>query len=88
MDFDYEYILGLPFKGKKILLRVDINSNIDLETMQLKSAPRIKAIVPTLDALESAAVVILAHQGRFGDPDCIDLDIHAAFLAKELVSPC
>ena len=56
-------ITEFDISGKKILLRVDINSNIDSETGKLNGeAPRIKAIVPTLNSLKDAAVVILAHQ--------------------------
>jgi len=78
MDVVFKKITDMPIAGKKILLRVDINSNIDVEKMQLSGeAPRIKAVVPTLKALKPAAVVLVAHQGRFGDEDCTTLKIHA-----------
>jgi phosphoglycerate kinase len=70
-------IVDYDIAGKKILLRVDINSNIDSDTGKLHGeAPRINAIVPTLNALKDTAVVILAHQGRFGDSDCVSLKAH------------
>jgi phosphoglycerate kinase len=77
LDIKFKNITDFNVKGKKILVRVDINSSIDLEKMEIRSDPRIKAIVPMLEALKSAAVVLMAHQGRLGDPDCIDLKIHA-----------
>lgn len=67
-------------KGKRVLLRPDINSSIDLDKMEIRSAPRIKALVPTLEQLKDAAVVIVAHQGRYGQDDCTDLDLHAKYL--------
>lgn len=78
MDVVFKKITDMPIAGKKILLRVDINSNVDVAKMQLGGeAPRIKAVIPTLKALKSAAVVLVAHQGRFGDEDCVSLKMHA-----------
>ncbi len=78
-------ITEFDISGKKILLRVDINSNIDSETGKLNGeAPRIKAIVPTLNSLKDAAVVILAHQGQFGDTDCVSLKAHCDLLNEQM----
>ena len=68
MDIQFKNITDFDIKGKKILVRVDLNSSIDGTTGELRGeAPRIKAIVPTLEQLKDAAVVIIAHQGRFGN---------------------
>jgi phosphoglycerate kinase len=69
--------MDMDVAGKKILLRVDINSSIDRETNTIRSDPRIKAVVPTLESLKEAAIVIVAHQGRHGKPDCTTLKLHA-----------
>ncbi|MHA1732068.1 MAG: phosphoglycerate kinase [Promethearchaeota archaeon] len=84
--FRFKTIHDVDLKGKRVLLRPDINSSIDLEKMEIRSAPRIKALVPTLELLKDSKVVIIAHQGRYGQPDCVDLDLHANYLG-ELVKP-
>ncbi|UYP48080.1 Phosphoglycerate kinase [Candidatus Lokiarchaeum ossiferum] len=76
-DIQFKNITDFDIKGKKILVRVDINSSIDLEKNEIRSDPRIQAILPTLESLKEAAVVLIAHQSRLGKPDCIDLKLHA-----------
>ncbi|WP_457557895.1 phosphoglycerate kinase [Candidatus Harpocratesius sp.] len=83
-EIKFTKITDMDIKNKKILVRVDINSSIDLEKHEIRSDPRIKAILPTLEALKEAAVVLIAHQSRFGKPDCIDLDLHAQRLNEYL----
>ncbi|MHA1595593.1 MAG: phosphoglycerate kinase [Candidatus Baldrarchaeia archaeon] len=73
--------------GKRILLRVDINSPINPETMEILDDWRIKAIIPTLKELEDSKVVILAHQGRPGEKDFTTLEPHAEILEKYLNRP-
>ncbi|MHA1647030.1 MAG: phosphoglycerate kinase, partial [Promethearchaeota archaeon] len=83
-EIHFKNITDFDIKGKKILVRADINSSIDLEKNVIRSDPRIKALVPTLEALKDAAVVLIAHQSRLGKPDCIDLKLHADRLNKYL----
>ncbi|MHA1776145.1 MAG: phosphoglycerate kinase [Promethearchaeota archaeon] len=83
-EIKFKKITDFDIKNKKILVRVDINSSIDLEKNEIRSDPRIKAIVPTLEALKEAAVVLIAHQSRYGKPDCIDLELHAKQLNEYL----
>ncbi len=83
-EIKFKNILDLDIKGKKILVRVDINSSIDLEKNIIRSDPRIQAILPTMEALKDAAVVLIAHQSRLGKPDCIDLQLHAEKLNEYL----
>ena len=83
-EIHFKNITDFDIKGKKILVRADINSSIDLEKNEIRSDPRIKALVPTLEALKDAAVVLIAHQSRLGKPDCIDLKLHADLLNKYL----
>jgi len=87
MEIKFKNITDFNVKGKKVLLRVDMNSNIDGTTGKLRGeAPRIKAVVPTLEALKEAAVVIIAHQGRFGDAKdkTYSLQVHAERLNEYL----
>ncbi|MHA1522492.1 MAG: phosphoglycerate kinase, partial [Promethearchaeota archaeon] len=83
-EIKFKNITDFDIKDKKILVRVDINSSIDLEKNEIRSDPRIKAIIPTMEALKEAAVVLIAHQSRFGKPDCIDLELHANRLNEYL----
>ena len=77
-------------KDKVVLVRVDFNSEIDPETKKVTSDVRIRAHAEstiTELAEKGAKVVILAHQGRKGDPDFIPLKQHAQILGKILKCP-
>jgi phosphoglycerate kinase len=88
MKIDYTSFKDVKLKGKKILMRVDINSNIDLEKMEIRDSPRIRALVPALNEyFKKSAVIILAHQSRPGREDFTDLDIHAKEIEKHLGRP-
>jgi len=85
MKIDYTSYKDVKLKGKKVLIRVDINSNIDTEKMEIRDSPRIRALAVALNEhFKKSAVIILAHQSRPGDDDFTDLDIHAKELEKEL----
>jgi phosphoglycerate kinase len=78
------------FKNKTALVRVDFNSNIDPQTKKILEAPRIRSHgETTIKELvqKGAKVVILAHQGRPGDPDFAPLKQHAEILSKVLDKP-
>lgn len=78
------------FKDKTALVRVDFNSNIDPKTKKILEAPRIWAHGETTIrelVQKGAKIVILAHQGRPGDPDFAPLKQHAAILSKVLGQP-
>ena len=78
------------FKGKTALVRVDFNSPIDLKSKKVLDDTRIKAHgESTIKELsqKGARVVILAHQGRPGDPDFTPLKEHAQLLGKILGKP-
>jgi phosphoglycerate kinase len=88
MKIDYTSYKDVKLKGKKVLIRVDINSNIDTEKMEIRDSPRIRALAPALNEhFKKSAVVLLAHQSRPGKDDFTDLDIHAKELEKYLGRP-
>ncbi len=77
-------------KDKVVLVRVDFNSPVDPQTKKVLDDTRIKAHgETTIKELshKGAKVVILAHQGRPGDPDFIPLNQHAEILGKVLGKP-
>ena len=77
-------------KDKVVLVRVDFNSAIDPKTKRILEDARIRAHAETTIkelAEKGAKVVILAHQGREGDPDFIPLKQHAEILGRILKKP-
>jgi phosphoglycerate kinase len=77
-------------KDKVVLVRVDFNSAVDPKTQKILEDARIRAHAETTIkelAEKGAKVVILAHQGRKGDPDFIPLKQHAEILGKILGKP-
>jgi len=77
------------FHGKRVLLRVDINSPLDKHTRQIINDNRIEKSVPTIKDLSQmgAKVVIIAHQGDTTDyGSLIGLKEHADKLSEHLGS--
>jgi len=70
--------------GRTVLLRVDINSPLDPDTKAFLDINRIKMVVPTLNRLTKAKVVILAHQSRPGKRDFTSTHGHSRELARLL----
>lgn len=77
------------FKGKRVLLRVDINCPMEKGTLKIINDSRIRAVVPTIRELvgKKAKLVILAHQSRKGKWDFTDLSAHAKLLSRSLGVP-
>ena len=76
-------------KGKTVFVRVDINSPVDPETKRILDDTRIRRHAETIRELvnRGAKVVVLAHQGRRGEPDFISLRQHAEILGSILGVP-
>ncbi|UCE95812.1 MAG: phosphoglycerate kinase [Candidatus Bathyarchaeota archaeon] len=75
------------FKDKTVLVRVDFNSPVEPQSKKILEDSRIKAHgETTIEELsqKGAKVVVLAHQGRPGEPDFIPLEQHAQILGKIL----
>ncbi len=72
----------VDYDGKSVLVRVDINAPIVNST--ILDTTRFESHVPTLKELESAKVVLLAHQSRPGKKDFTTLEVHASVLSKIL----
>lgn len=73
-------------RGRKVLLRVDINSPVDDVTLKLEDGAKIRSSVPTIREIvdRGGKLAILAHQGRPGDYDFIPLNEHAEYLSRYL----
>lgn len=75
------------YRGKTVLVRLDLNSPIDPVTKKIVSDNRIQKSVPTIRALleQGAKVVLMAHQGDTLDyQNLIPLTEHAEKLSKYL----
>ncbi|MEK6855385.1 MAG: phosphoglycerate kinase [Nanoarchaeota archaeon] len=79
---DYKTLDDFSFKGKRVLLRSDINSEISDKKVILND--RIIESAKTIKELQQkgASVVVLAHQGRPGKKDFISLKQHSKLLNK------
>jgi len=78
------------FSGKRVLLRVDINSPIDRTTGRIVNDNRILKSIPTINDLlaKGARLAIIAHQGDTTDyGSLIGLAEHAERLADALGRP-
>jgi len=77
------------FAGRTAFVRVDLNSPVDEKTLEVEKGERISGHAKTVRELsdKGARVVVLAHQGRKGDYDCISLSQHALFLGSEVKKP-
>lgn len=82
MKFGIKTLDDFDVKGKKVLVRVDINSTITRKENKLMNLLRIEELKVTLDALKEAAVVLIAHQGRPGGKDFTSLAPHAEAMNK------
>jgi phosphoglycerate kinase len=70
--------------GKTVFVRIDVNCPVG-KNLKIEKSERISAHAKTIRELskKGAKVVILAHQGRKGDYDCISLKQHSILLSKE-----
>ena len=77
-DFDFE--------GKSVILRIDINSPLEPETLRILDNWRMRKVIPTLRELKgkNARVIMLAHQGRPGKWDFTGLERHAEEMSRLL----
>ncbi|MBY9007951.1 MAG: phosphoglycerate kinase [Candidatus Lokiarchaeota archaeon] len=80
--FDYVSYKDVELKEKKILIRPDINSNIDIENNSIRESPRIQSFGKALEEFKECAVVVMAHQSRPGKNDFTSLKLHAEELKK------
>ncbi len=72
------------FRGRVVLVRLDINSPMDPVSGIILDYSRFEAHRQTLSELRDARVVILAHQSRPGKRDFTPLRAHAEVLTKIL----
>jgi phosphoglycerate kinase len=74
-------------EGKRVLIRLDINSPLDPRTGEILDDLRIRGHLPTLRALHTTRLVVLAHQSRPGLEDFTTLEKHAERIEALLGRP-
>ena len=83
---EYLTLDDVDVKNKTVLLRIDINVPYDAKTGKISDSDRLRDHAKTVRELsdKGAKLVVLAHQGRAGDPDFIHLDQHAKLLEEHV----
>ena len=86
---EYNTLDDFELKDKTAILRVDFNLPLDKKTLAILDATRIKLALPTIQELHKngAKTVILAHQGRKGSWDFINMEPHTHALEQLLNTP-
>ncbi len=81
---EYKFLGKENVQGKTIAIRVDLNS--DVEEGELFESARLKKHAETLKQLsgKGAKLVVLAHQGRKGQADCVSLKQHAESISEKI----
>ena len=74
----------LNLEGKRVFLRVDINTPIHPETGNLMERARLEEAALTIKDLPKSRVVVASHQGRVGRSDYTSLEAHSKALAEIL----
>ncbi len=72
----------LDLEGKRVFLRVDINTPIHPETGQLMEQARLEEAALTVKDLPESKVVVASHQGRVGRSDYTSLEAHSKALEE------
>ena len=81
---EFNTLDDFELEGKTVILRVDFNMPLDKETLEILDTTRIERVLPTIKEIteNNGKTVILAHQGRKGSWDFINLEKHAKALEK------
>ncbi len=74
---DFPILRDFNLAGKRVLLRVDINSPMEPDTGEILDDARLRGHLPTIQALGRSKIAILAHQSRPGLRDFTTLEMHA-----------
>ncbi len=90
MEVKMRSLNGIDLRGKKVLLRPDINSPVDPVTKKIVNDNRIVKTIPVIKDLldKGAGIAIIAHQGDTLDyQNLVDLHEHAERLSALLGQP-
>ena len=74
----------LDLEGKRVFLRVDVNTPVHPETGKLMEQERLMEAALTVKDLPDSKVVLASHQGRVGRSDYTSLEAHSKVLEEIL----
>ena len=77
-------IEDLNLAGKRVFLRVDINTPVNPNTGELIDQKRLDDAATTIRDLPKSRVVVASHQGRVGRSDYLSMGLHAKALSRIL----
>ena len=77
----------IQLKDKTVLMRVDINSTIDLKRNEIIGRERFRQLIPSIKEMADSKLVLLAHQSRAGNRDCTKLSLHRDVLEEVIGRP-
>jgi phosphoglycerate kinase len=77
----------VELEGKRVFLRVDINTPIHPQTGKLMEQTRLEEAALTIRDLPKSKVVVASHQGRVGRSDFTSLEAHTKVLQEILGRP-
>lgn len=83
-ELEFLSLDDIDLEGKRVLVRVDINTPVDPRTGRLIERSRLEEVIVTIRALGGSSVVLCSHQGRVGNVDYISLEQHAEILSEIL----
>jgi phosphoglycerate kinase len=75
---------NLELDGKKVFVRVDINTPVNPQTGELLELSRMEEAAITISDMPKSVVVVASHQGRVGRYDYISMEKHAKALSRIL----
>lgn len=84
---EYFTMDDFDLRGKRVLVRLDLNSPVNTETGEILDTSRFAAHLDTLKRLGESKVVIMAHQSRPGKKDFLTTKRHAEVLSRLLRRP-
>jgi len=87
MPGDFLTIRDFDLAGKRVLLRVDINSPLDPITGEILGDTRIRLHSETIRQLGNCKLIVLAHQSRPGKADFTSLRNHAHKISQYIGKP-
>ncbi len=77
----------LDLEGKRVFVRVDVNTPVHPETGELMERTRLEEAAMTIRDLPQSKVVVASHQGRVGRSDYVSLETHAKALEELIGKP-
>ncbi|MEM0383407.1 MAG: phosphoglycerate kinase [Candidatus Caldarchaeum sp.] len=84
---DFLTVDDLEWVGRRVFVRVDLNTPIDPVSGKLMELHRIREASFTVKHLNGAKIVLGSHQGRVGRYDYVSLSQHAKALSEVLGRP-